>query len=85
MVAAYSFLETFLKDSKFVAGDTVTLADFNLGTTVTQLNIFVPIASNRYPEITRWLSGLKESVPLFNEINQPAIDKFDKVMKSILN
>lgn len=83
--AAYSFLETFLKGNQFAAGNTVTLADFHLGTTTTQLNILVPIASNRYPEITRWLSDLKESVPFFSEINQPAIDKFDKAIKSRLN
>lgn len=85
MGAAYSFLETFLKDSKFAAGDTVTLADFSLGTTITQLNVLVPIASNRYPEITRWLNDLKENVPLFSEINQPAIDGFDKFIKTKLN
>lgn len=84
-VGAYTFLETFLTGSKFAAGNTVTLADFNLGTTITQLNVLVPIASNRYPEITRWLNDLKETVPVFNEINQPAVDTFDKVVKSKLN
>lgn len=85
MAAAYSFLETFLQGNQYAVGNTVTLADFSLATTITQLNVLVPIASNRYPEITRWLNNLKENVPFFNEINQPAIDKFDKVIKSKFN
>lgn len=85
MTNAYNFLETFLQGKQFAAGDTITLADYSLATTASQLNQIIPITSSKYPEITRWLGNVREEVPFFDEIDTPSVDRFGKLFKSKLN
>lgn len=81
--AAYDFLEKFLERSTYVAGETLSVADLNIVGTVTQANVLVPIAANRYPQITRWLN-LMQTLPYYAEANQKGLDLFANFMKSKL-
>lgn len=76
-------METLLERSSYVAGESVTLADFSIVATVTSGNVFVPIASNRYPRISDWLSKM-QILPYYNDGNQVGLDRFTGWMKSKL-
>lgn len=65
----------------YVAGSSLSVADFSMVATVSSLNVFVPIASNRYPKITEWLNRM-QSLPYYAEANQAGLDMFTNVMKS---
>lgn len=84
VAAGYTFLESFFHGQPYVAGNNLTIADFNIATTITQLNVLVPLASNRYPQVTKWLS-LLQGHPTFAESNQEGLDIFDKFIKSKLS
>lgn len=60
MHAAYAFLETMLKSSDFLVGDTMTVADICAYCTVDSLDVlYAPILSAKYPKIFGWLQRLK--------------------------
>lgn len=84
VIAGYDFLETFLEGKPYVAGDSLSIADFNIVGTVTQLNVLVPIASNRYQNITKWIHRL-QALPYYAEAGQAGLDKFAGFIKSKLN
>lgn len=60
MNEAYGFLNTFLENSQWVAGNSVTLADYSLVASVSAANLLVKIDSEKYPNIISWLNRAKE-------------------------
>ncbi|KAI7815617.1 glutathione S-transferase [Rhyzopertha dominica] len=82
--AGYAFLETFLEGKTYVAGDTLSIADFNIIGTITQANLLVPIAANRYPQITKWINKM-QTLPYYADANQKGLDLFANVIKSKLS
>ncbi|GBP18467.1 Glutathione S-transferase 1 [Eumeta japonica] len=66
---AYDFLEKFLTQN-WIAGDNFTVADICCGATTSSLDLIVPIAESKYPNITAWLKRCAE-LDLFKETNEP--------------
>ncbi|CAH1999054.1 unnamed protein product [Acanthoscelides obtectus] len=79
----YQKLESLLEQSTYVAGPHVTIADFAIVSTISSSNALVPIASNRYPRITEWLSKM-QALPYYHEGNDKGLNTFVTVMKSKL-
>lgn len=82
VVQAYQFLETFLERTTYMAGEHLTIADLSCFSTVTSLNVLVPMASNRFPKISEWLSKM-QALP-YAQANQTGLDKFAGFLKSKL-
>ncbi|KAK9880916.1 hypothetical protein WA026_013249 [Henosepilachna vigintioctopunctata] len=51
----YSLLEKFLEKSEWIAGDTITIADFSLIPSIATSNIIVPVDEKDYPKVKNWL------------------------------
>lgn len=80
IVEAYNFVEVFLKDHDYIAGDHLTIADFSIVTTISALNAFLEIDSSKYPKITAWIKRL-EQLPYYEE-NAKGAAKFVAAAKS---
>ncbi|XP_013142207.1 PREDICTED: glutathione S-transferase 1-1-like [Papilio polytes] len=61
-------LNTFLEDSKFAAGEELTLADLCLVTTVSTIDA-IGISLAKYPNIERWFELVKKIAPDYEEAN----------------
>lgn len=79
----YDHLNTFLKNNKWVAGNTVTIADFSLIANITTLNILHPMDTSRYSHISRWLKD-SEALP-FYKVNLQGLDEFTGMMKPLMS
>lgn len=77
---AFDTLEKFLELSPYVAGNTLTVADFSCASNFCAVQPLFPIDSEKYPKITAWLTRLFE-IPYFVEIN----DKSTKVILEFLS
>ncbi|VEN63193.1 unnamed protein product [Callosobruchus maculatus] len=80
----YQKLESLLEQNAYVAGPHVTIADFSIVATITSSNALVPIASNRYPKISEWLSKM-QSLSYYQEGDQKGLNTFVAVMRSKLS
>ncbi|KAF5279722.1 hypothetical protein FQA39_LY05412 [Lamprigera yunnana] len=60
----YNYLETFLKNSEWIAIDRLTIADVHCVTTVTCLNYHVKIEPEDYPNTFNWMKRCLE-MPYF--------------------
>ncbi|RZC35594.1 hypothetical protein BDFB_005179 [Asbolus verrucosus] len=48
---AYAFLEAFLAGNRWMTGDYVSIADYSIISSISSLNVFVPIDAERFPKL----------------------------------
>ncbi|CAG4987629.1 unnamed protein product [Parnassius apollo] len=65
---ALGFIDTFLADTKYVAGSELTLADYGLGLTTSCIEA-ANISLKEYPNVVRWLALFKSTAPQYEAIN----------------
>lgn len=68
-IQGYDFLEKFLESHQWVAGDQLTIADFNLVTSAIAMDVLVPVDANKYPNITAWIKRAQQ-LPYYNVIEK---------------
>lgn len=73
---AFAFLNTFLGDSKYAAGDHVTLADISLVATVSSFEV-AEFDISKYANVQRWYDLCKTTVPGY-QINEAGCLEFKK-------
>jgi glutathione S-transferase len=78
----YAFVETFLEGRRWIAGDSVTIADYSLISTITSLNVLSKVDAAKYSRVAAWLQRA-ETLPEY-EANKKGLDLFAALMKSIL-
>nr|XP_023027372.1 glutathione S-transferase 1-like [Leptinotarsa decemlineata] len=83
LTRGYTLLETLLERSTYVAGEKLSLADLSIIATISSANVLVPIASNRFPKTTEWISKM-QALPYYEEANQTGLNKFIGMVKSKL-
>lgn len=76
----YDFVETFLKDHDYIAGDQLTIADYSIVTSVTCLEAYVDIDPAKYPKLSAWLKRLQQ-LPYYSEVSAGA-QQFVAAIKS---
>ncbi|XP_005190027.2 glutathione S-transferase 1 [Musca domestica] len=81
IVESYGFLESFLKDNKYMAGDHLTIADFSIVTSVTSLVAFAEIDQSKFPKLSAWLKSL-QSLAFYEEANGAGAKQLVAMVKS---
>ncbi|KAJ8929949.1 hypothetical protein NQ314_017314, partial [Rhamnusium bicolor] len=80
---AYGFLDTFLQNNTYAAGNNLSIADFSIVTTLKNSNVFVPVDADRYPNITAW-KKVMQSLP-YHDINEVGGEIFRAAIESQLS
>ncbi|XP_076630708.1 glutathione S-transferase 1-1-like [Colletes latitarsis] len=82
---ACELLNTFLEDSEFVAGDTLTIADFTISTTICVLES-VGFDIGRYDNVAAWQSRCSEILDKFGfqEVHEPGMKLFSEMYQANL-
>lgn len=78
---SYKITELLLGGKDYIAGATMTLADFSAITVITQLLTQVPIQIGDYTAMQRWIDRM-ESLPYFADINTKALVDFANTMET---
>lgn len=74
-IEAYEFLNTFLTNSDFLTGKSLTIADFCAASSAATLNELVPIDANKFPHIVAWFRNLNE-LPFYGDIQEKGLKHF---------
>lgn len=82
LYAAFDTLESFVSCDLFLVGNSFTLADVAVASTATAAMVFVPLSSDKYPNILAWLNRINETVPEFEEINTKNVEKYRQLIES---
>ncbi|XP_063242969.1 glutathione S-transferase 1-1-like [Bacillus rossius redtenbacheri] len=62
MQEAVGFFEKFLEGKEWAAGDNITIADYTLAVTISDMQAVGLVLSHDYPNVTKWLDKVKASV-----------------------
>lgn len=73
---AVQFLDGFLANSEYAAGDNLTLADISLVATVSTLEV-AKFDLSKYSNVSRWLAKCKATCPGY-DINEAGVQEFKK-------
>lgn len=77
---AYDFLEIFLKDDKYLVGNSLTIADLCALPSVTTLDFLVKINEEKYPQLCAWIRRM-ETLPYYS-LNKEGNDDLEKTFKT---
>lgn len=80
---SFGFLQRFLEQTQFVAGDSITIADYSLFTSTGAATILLPIDSVKYPKLAAWLDKA-EALPTTGDIYKEGVTALDTVVKTLL-
>ncbi|KAF5279726.1 hypothetical protein FQA39_LY05416 [Lamprigera yunnana] len=83
MDESFEILNRFLKNSKWAAGDDLTIADFSLISTITSIDIFIPIDLKKYANIDKWMNRVKH-LPYY-DANQKGLNDFKEFVNETLH
>ncbi|XP_013101450.2 glutathione S-transferase 2 [Stomoxys calcitrans] len=75
---ALDFLNTFLSETRYVAGDNMTLADLAVLASVSTMDV-ANLDFSKYEHVTRWYKGLKDTAPAAAENWAGCLD-YKKIM-----
>lgn len=82
---AFDHVERFLQDGRFLVGDTLTLADLAMSTTITNILEWAPLEDGpRYQRITAWLKRIDAELPYYAELNAPKVAEYGAVFRKVL-
>ncbi|KAG5669637.1 hypothetical protein PVAND_017521 [Polypedilum vanderplanki] len=80
---AYDVIETMLKSGqKYICGETLTIADLSIWTTLLSLRFLVPIDSNKFLKLDNWLKLMK-SRPTY-DMNQSGANQHYGFIRSCI-
>nr|UEN71120.1 glutathione S transferase-E6 [Glyphodes pyloalis] len=82
IIDAYDFMEQYLQETKYIAGNILTVADLSCVATLSSLRYVVPI-SDKYVKIKEWWSKL-QGEQWYLSRNYPGATEFGVFMSSLL-
>nr|AIL29313.1 glutathione S-transferase epsilon 4 [Cnaphalocrocis medinalis] len=80
---AYKYLEAFLSGTKYLAGNTITIADIAALTTIGGLSYIVPLDGDKYPKLKAWFEEL-ENKPYSQKVNAGGAKALGEFIKSCI-
>ncbi|KAF5279725.1 hypothetical protein FQA39_LY05415 [Lamprigera yunnana] len=83
MNESLEILNRFLKNSKWAASDDLTIADFSLISTITFIDILIPIDLKKYANIDKWMNRVKH-LPYY-DAHQKGLKDFQEHVNELLH
>uniref|UniRef100_A0A336M9L0 glutathione transferase n=1 Tax=Culicoides sonorensis TaxID=179676 RepID=A0A336M9L0_CULSO len=77
----FGLMDAFLKDSKWIAGNDVTVADLSILTTITGF-VEIGVGLDKYPNVKRWLEQCKK-LPGFEDYHKGMLAWCDMIKPKI--
>ncbi|XP_066994628.2 glutathione S-transferase 1-1 [Anabrus simplex] len=79
---AYEFLDTFLENQEWVAGNNLTIADFAVVSSVSTADI-LGFDISRYPNVSKYFSRAKATMKGYDEINHAGCLELKKMFENL--
>lgn len=75
-------MNAFLEGNQWIAGDTITIADFSTVATASTTNLLVPIDAKIYPNVAKWFAKMQEH-PTF-EVSRAGLQEAKEMFENAL-
>ena len=75
-----ALLDGLIGSSQYVTGETLTLADFALLSTLSIVKDAIDFDISQHENLTRWADDLKASLPYYQEVNKEPIEELISII-----
>uniref|UniRef100_A0A0K8TQ48 Putative glutathione s-transferase n=1 Tax=Tabanus bromius TaxID=304241 RepID=A0A0K8TQ48_TABBR len=79
----YDTMEAFLKDSQYLCGQDLTIADFCCIATISSMDDVAPIDPTKYPKLLAWMKRLS-GLPYYSSLNEEGAVELKELFKAKL-
>ena len=69
----YGFLEQFLTETKYVAGNDLTIADLSIVTIVSTVDMLLPVTQDQWPHLYNWWYNVIQKLPYYHKANDEGL------------
>lgn len=76
-------LDLLLGNNEYLAGNTMTIADFSCVSTVLHKALMVQFDEKRFPHLAAWMKRMKD-LPYFNEVYIKPVEPFKKMLNDTI-
>ncbi|XP_044270681.1 glutathione S-transferase 1-like [Tribolium madens] len=83
LLESFDVLEKFIEDSEWMAGNSLTIADYSLVSSIASVNNVIPIDPEKYPKLIAWFQRCK-SLPEY-EVTRKGQEEGAKMLNARLN
>ncbi|CAB3363696.1 Hypothetical predicted protein [Cloeon dipterum] len=77
---AFAFMEKFLEGREYLTGASYTIADICCISTVSTIVGGLGIGADEYPNVKAWMKRCRENLPGYEELNQPGVDGYKRIV-----
>lgn len=81
---AFELFNALFRGNSYLAGDTITLADYSAITNITQLEMYVKIDDSIYPHINPWIKRVQKHIENFDDVNTKVIMKYKEFLDGMM-
>lgn len=78
----YGFLEKFLANGPYMVGNSLTVADFSILSSLSSVNLIVPVDAAKFPKLAEWL-GRMEKLPFYSKANGIGLKKVAQFIEKL--
>lgn len=75
ILSAYDFMEAFLKDDPYFAGNHITVADYCIVANFSTTLIAAPLDPVKYPKLAAWFTKMTK-LPFYDDVNGKRVEMF---------
>ncbi|XP_034477552.1 glutathione S-transferase E14 [Drosophila innubila] len=82
LLEAYDFMEQYLSEQQYMAGEQLTLADVSIVTTVSTVNLMFPLTTTseqRWPQLQRWFATMQQLDAY--KVNRIGLEKLRQIVE----
>lgn len=79
---AYELLNVSFRRNKFLASESITLANYAVIPIITQIEIYLKIDDHAHLNINPWIKRVAEKIRNFNEINTEVVKKHKEFVQN---
>ncbi|KAL3283064.1 hypothetical protein HHI36_006221 [Cryptolaemus montrouzieri] len=81
IIEAFGFMEKYLENSAWMAGDEMTVADLSILATMASIELVIPVEEDRFPKLFDWLKCGKD-LDYFEECNSKGLDELKSLIEA---
>lgn len=78
---AFAFLDKFLEEDEWVAGDSITIADYAIAVSTSNAEAF-GLDLGKFPNVERWYNKAKETMQDYEELNQAGANQLGEIFRA---
>ncbi|KAK7595488.1 hypothetical protein V9T40_013313 [Parthenolecanium corni] len=78
----YEIVEKLAGKTQYICGNSWTIADFSIVSSITSMNEMIPVNKEKFPSLISYLELCSKNLPHYAEVNEAGLEEWKKYLKA---